>query len=81
MDIPNTDDLILLNRLCWLDKYPNTGLDPILCADLLKLGLVYSTPSGHWFPTPAGRSVAVTSVTNGFRSWMPGQQTTKLKGA
>jgi hypothetical protein len=66
---PNTDDLILLNRLCWLDRYPNTGLDPKLCMHLEHLGLIYATPGGHWFPTAAGRSVAATSVAEGFREW------------
>jgi hypothetical protein len=71
VDGPNTEDLTLLNRLCWLDNYPNTGLNPDLCADLQHMGLIYSTPSGHWFPTATGRSVAASSVADGFKDWMP----------
>lgn len=70
MDQPTNEDLILLNRLCWIDHYQKTSLDPALCAHLLALGLLICTPDGRWYPTPAGRAVAVASVHDGFRDWL-----------
>jgi hypothetical protein len=70
LERPNKEDLILLNRLCWINHYQSAGLDPVICARLLTLGLLTSNSDGHWHPTPAGRAVAVTSVHDGFKDWL-----------
>jgi hypothetical protein len=74
VETPDKEDLILLNRLCWIGDDQSMGLDPELCAHLLALGLICRTPGGHWVPTASGRSVAVTSITDGFRDWLPAKR-------
>ena len=68
---PSDDELILLNRLCWLDRYPVGWNGSKTCWSLEHLGLLERTADGRWIPTASGRSVAAASVADGFREWIP----------
>jgi hypothetical protein len=68
---PTEKELILLNRLCWLDRFPSRDLDSATCAHLQLMGLLERTPGGQWVPTPSGRSVAASCVADGYRDWIP----------